>query len=51
MAGEEAQFLKEGGTKVWRDPVCQSTLTVGKLRQAINISNLTIHNMGVTART
>lgn len=41
MVGEEAQLLKEDGTKLWRGQVNLSTLPVGELRQAINISMMT----------
>lgn len=51
MVGEEAQLLKEDGTKLWRGQVNLSTLPVGELRQAINISSLTIYDMGVTTHT
>lgn len=49
--GEEAQLLKEDGKKVWRGQVNLNTLPVGELRQAINISSLTIYDMGVTTHT
>ena len=47
--GRKHSLLKEEGTKVWRGQVNLSTLPVGELRQAINISSLTIYDMGVTA--